>query len=434
MDHSLLSRLQPAHQSLLERVAEVAAECTMSLWLVGGVVRDLLADRPVEYDVDLVVEGDAIVLAHALAAALGGRVTATYPPFGTATVELLPSPVGWSRGLHLDLAMARVETYPAPAALPVVAPATIEQDLARRDFSINAMALDVQRTAQGVGSTCLLDPYQGQRDLEGRLLRVLHDQSFNDDPTRILRGLRQAARMSLTFEPHTRMLLGRALAQQRLEATSPDRIRTELCLALDEPYPDEVLCCADRLGITEHVVAPLVWSESIARRCEQARSLERDSEQGRAENHYLLVAGLLCYDLTPAEREALIMRYRLPGDAARLLRDLEPAQSCVEHLMAADLQPSELDRLLAPLSEPTLLVLRCAEPGAVAAAIRRYQEHLRHLKPCLNGNDLQRLGIARGPQLGEMLRHLRAARLDGIVSSCEEEEAWVLCRAGGTNE
>ncbi|NJN68250.1 MAG: hypothetical protein HC884_16820, partial [Chloroflexaceae bacterium] len=161
-DPHLLQGVSPELRNILSRTVRVAARMSEnpggSLWLVGGVVRDLLLALPIERDIDLVVEGDAIALAHALAAHLGGDVAASHEPFGTATVVLEAGPPG--PALHLDLAMARIETYPHPAALPVVQPTTIAHDLARRDFSINAMALEILATDEGdVFPGRLLDPF-----------------------------------------------------------------------------------------------------------------------------------------------------------------------------------------------------------------------------------------------------------------------------------
>jgi tRNA nucleotidyltransferase (CCA-adding enzyme) len=421
-DAALLSGLSQPLQALLGRAAALAQVQQVTLWLVGGVVRDLLRSQPIERDLDLMVEGDAVAFAHMLAADLEGTVSAAHHAFGTATVILEQFHAGaMAHPLALDLARTRVEQYPQPAALPVVQPAGIDQDLRRRDFSINALALPVRTVAGHLAPTTLLDPFGGRHDLAAGRLRVLHDASFDDDPTRILRGLRLAARLGFHLEPHTQTLLAEALARSRLEATSPDRIRTELCLALAEPQPEEVLRLADAWGVTPHIFAPLHWSAALAARCAHARATDAISLNPL---HY---AGLLTYDLTAEERNDLAVRYRLPGDAVRLLRELDALQAIRDQLTPT-LRNSELDHLLQPFGAVTLAVVRAAEPPPIPDVIAYYLTHLRPVTQLLDGHALQRLGISPGPQLGQILRELRAARLDNLVATRADEEAWAMQR------
>lgn len=423
-DADLLTALSQPLQDILVRAATLAHDQQVTLWLVGGVVRDLLLEQPIERDLDLMVEGDALALAAALAAALGGTVSATHPAFGTATVVLAQGDGGETAPpLTLDLARTRLEHYPYPAALPLVQPASIDQDLRRRDFSVNAIALrvDIMNGGSQLAPTTLLDPFDGKRDLAAGILRVLHERSFDDDPTRILRGLRLASRLNLQLEPHTRLLLAAALEHARLEATSSDRVRTELCLALEEPRPEAVLRLADAWGVTPHLFAPLHWSVALVSRCERARS---DQPAILSPQHY---AGLLTYDLTPAERNELTAHYRLPGEAARRLREISAVQALRDQL-GTGLRNSELDQLLRPFDPVTLEVVRASEPAPIPAIIEHYLTKLRPVTALLNGHALQRLGIPAGPQLGQLLREVRAARLDGLVVTHADEEAWVLQR------
>jgi tRNA nucleotidyltransferase (CCA-adding enzyme) len=421
-DSALLSGLSQPLQALLVRAAALAQVQQVTLWLVGGVVRDLLLEQPIERDLDLMVEGDAVAFGRMLAADLEGTVSAAHRAFGTATVILEKFHAeAMAHPLALDLARTRVEQYPQPAALPVVQPAGIDQDLRRRDFSINAIALPVRTVDGHLAPTTLLDPFEGRQDLAAGRLRVLHDVSFDDDPTRILRGLRLAARLGFHLEPHTQTLLAGALTRGRLEATSPDRIRTELCLALAEPQPEEVLRLADAWRVTPHIFAPLHWSAALAARCVRARAAEATSLNPL---HY---AGLLTYDLTAEERNDLAVRYRLPGDAARLLRELNALQAIRDQL-THNLRNSELDHLLRPFGVVTLEVVRVAEPSPIPEVITHYLVHLQPAMQLLDGHALRRLGILPGPQLGQILRELRAARLDGLIATRADEEAWAMQR------
>lgn len=433
----LLASLTPQLQSILKQAATVAESHNTRLWLVGGVVRDMLLHLPIERDIDLVIEGDAIALAHSLAPILNGAVVASHQPFGTATIAIPHAPpLHTSHGqepengyIHLDLATARTEYYPHPASLPIVQPATIAEDLARRDFSINAMAIDICATADGeITTTTFLDPFNGQHDVRERVLRALHNESFTDDPTRILRGVRLMSRLEGHIEPHTASLLHIAFEQQRLQHTSPDRIRTELCLALQEPRPDEVLRIADELAVTPHIFPALHWSDTLATRCTCAAHRIASANQSIAQAHLTQsFIGLLTYDFTQAERQALIQRYRLPGDAARLLREVDNIRAIVAELSSPGLRHSELDRLLSRYGQSTLTVVACAEPAPIPEHIAHYQT-IRTVTPLLDGHALQRLGVAPGPQLGQLLRQLRAAKLDGLLPTYADEEAWVLNR------
>lgn len=392
----------------------------VGLWLVGGVVRDLMLGRPLSRDIDLAVEGEVGALAAGLAAATGGRVAASHAAFGTATVEV-PAPGGGEQ-IVVDLARTRVERYARPAALPEVAPAPIAADLIRRDFSVNAMALELRADGGTLQAGRLLDPFGGQGDLAAGRLRLLHEASLRDDPTRILRGIRLAARIGLGPEPATAAQIAAALAAGSLGLLTPERALAELCLALAEPRPDAALQTADRWGATPQLVPGLSWSERLGARSERCAAGAAGVEQGP-----LVWAGVLLYDLGPEELAGVAARYPLPGEAAALLRQIPPLRALAPGLGEGGAN-SQIDRLLRPYATAAISVLHYAEPAAAAAA-SRYLRALRPARAPLDGNDLRRLGIGPGPALGRLLEGLRAATLDGQVTSRAEAEAWVLARA-----
>lgn len=412
----MLAGLSGPWQELLGKVATIAQVQGANLWLVGGVVRDLLLGITLGRDLDLAVEGDTSSLAAKLVTTLGGKVVAKHEAFGTATVLL---PFTSQTSLNLDLARTRTETYPAPGALPIVQPAQITADLARRDFSLNALAVPILLTAGKLYLGNLLDPFKGKEDLARKQLRILHPQSFIDDPTRILRGLRLLARLDLEMEAQTQEFLALALTQRCFETVTSERIQTELCLTLDEPEPAKVLLLADKFGITAQIFAPLHWSEQLDSRVKHGI---RDHPQKT-----LLAAGLLTYDLQAVEREALIDRYRLPGEVARLLREVNKVKALSSHLADPKvLRNSDLDLLLRTFSKVALEVVSIAEDHSLAGErIKHYLTQLREIKPTLDGRDLQTLGIKPGPKLGQILAELRAARLDGLVGTEAEERMWV---------
>ncbi|MCK4409578.1 MAG: CCA tRNA nucleotidyltransferase, partial [Candidatus Eisenbacteria sp.] len=222
----LLSRVPEPDLNLLRSLGALADERGTTAYVVGGVVRDLFLGVT-NYDMDVVVETDAVDFAEAAAAVLGGSVKA-HTRFGTV-ILVLPG------GRKIDLATARSEVYERPGALPTVTPGTMESDLKRRDFTINSMALVLN--ADGLGT--LLDPFGGRRDLTNQILRVLTDVSFEDDPTRILRGVRFCARFGLSMEPVTEALLRRAVGKRLTDTVSGERLLNELKLILseDDPWP-----------------------------------------------------------------------------------------------------------------------------------------------------------------------------------------------------
>lgn len=417
--NALLARLPVEHRAALLQAAQLARKRAARLWLVGGAVRDALCALPLGRDLDLAVEGDAPALARDLAHAIGGRLRAAHAAFGTATVE---APQSGRPPLILDLAAARIERYPRPGALPEVMPASIEVDLHRRDFSVNAMAMEVFVEQGQLHAGPILDPCGGRADLAADRLRLLHAQSLRDDPTRLLRGIRLAARLGLTPEPATAAQIDQAIAGDYLGLVSAERTLAELCLCLEERRPDQALRIADAWKLTPQVAPGLTWSESLAARAERLAT----TGTAKAPNGPLVWAGVLLYDLDPARLATLMARYPLPTEAARLLREL-PALRTVAAQLTSDLPNSEIDRLLRPFSSVAVIVLRYAEPAATAIT-ERYLRHLRHLRPPLDGNDLKRLGIAPGPLLGQTLDALRAATLDGEVRTREEAESWVRQR------
>ena len=209
LSSQIIKQLPAELVRFMQVAGEVARRQGRSLYLVGGVVRDLLLERT-NLDLDLVVEGDAISLASQLAASYQAEIT-THPHFGTAKLK-------WDRW-SVDLATARSETYPWPGALPRVKPGSLESDLWRRDFTVNAMAVQLDPGHYGE----LIDRYRGRYDLEHKLIRVLHGKSFTDDATRIWRGLRYEQRLNFQLDPTTLKLLKRDIP--RLDTISGDRIR-----------------------------------------------------------------------------------------------------------------------------------------------------------------------------------------------------------------
>jgi len=359
-------------------------------WVVGGAVRDLLLGR-VPGDLDVVVEGDAVAVARRAAARLGGDVV-VHDRFGTATVR--------AGAGAFDVAGARRETYAQPGALPdVELGAALEDDLARRDFSVNTFAL---RVVDGE-----LVAWPGARaDLDARLLRVLHDGSFLDDPTRLLRLARYAARLGFAVEPATERLAADAIAHGALDTVSGERLGAELRLLAREPQPAALLEL-ERRGLGATLLPGFAVDAALVER-----------------------ALALCAEAGDARRDLVALAAAVGGTAglAERLRTLGfPAAETEAIVAAADApaltgaRPSEADAALARL--PVEAAVLAAAAGSAPA--RDWLVRDRHAQLAIGGNDLLAAGL-EGPAVGAGLRAARAALLDGTAPDREAQLAAAL--------
>lgn len=413
----LLSRLREtlpeAASRALTAVVEAAEEQGRTLYLVGGCVRDLALGRGL-VDVDVAAEGEVDSLAAAAASALGGRVVG-HREFGTVTLE--------ADGARIDLAMARAETYTRPGALPRVKPASVEEDLARRDFTINALALALCGKERGR----LLDPFGGWNDLRRGVVRVLHPRSFIDDATRILRAVRYAARLGFRLERRTALALRRDASY--LDAISGARLRQELLRLLTEDAPETALLFAQRLGVLAAVHPALRFDRRLAAAFRAARRREVPLSPE-------VCLALLGTPLLQDEASAVARRLVLSGRERRALEGAAAVRGVLDELARPRSRPSRVVELLEVHPEPALRAWSLVAPSPTARRrLGRYLGCWRYVKPVVDGRALQRLGVPRGPLVGEAIRMLRAARLDGRVRSREGEVAALrrfLARRGGS--
>lgn len=406
----------PARQ-LLDRVAAEAHAHGLTPYLVGGSVRDLILGRAT-LDLDIVVGGDALMLARVVHDAVGGEQIARlrlHETFGTATLL-------FADGLHLDLITARRERYPAPGALPVVTPGTIDDDLRRRDFTINALAL---RLEPG-GSATLLDPLGGRDDLARGLVRVLHDTSFRDDPTRLLRGLRYAGRLGYAFAPHTDALCRAALADGALRTVSIQRIGHELIRIFEEARAAAILDLAARYGLFTALPVALRWDAATRQAFPLLdahwHTLPAANRFARWEARFaLLVVGY-----PPAEARAIANRLSLPSGAMLLSEQV----ARLRELLAATALPATdaaLGRLLDPFAPAALVAFAAwSDDENRRTALLRYLTEIRPLTPTLTGDALRALGVPPGPIYREALAALRDRKRDNPAVTVEDERAFLL--------
>ena len=399
-------RLPAELAGFMQAVGAIAAYQGEHLYLVGGVVRDLLLGRA-NLDLDLVVDGNAVDLAQQAANITQGKLT-VHRRFGTARLR-------WGKW-SIDFAGARSETYDRPGALPRVKAGSLTDDLFRRDFTINAMAVRLNPGRYGD----LIDVHHGREDLERKLVRILHDGSFTDDATRIWRALRYQQRLDFDLEADTRRLLARDVAM--LDTISGDRIRHELELVLREAQPEKALRRAQELGVLSKLHPALKADERLSATFQRARMLTSPGTQ--LPSIYL---ALLAYQLTDGEAEDFVSFLRLPGRLAQVLRDGQRLKPALDSVADDSLSPSRVYAALQGYSPAALLAgVVVADSPVVRRNIGLFLDRFRYVRPALTGDDLKELGVAPGPGIGELLERLRAARLDGSVTTRQEERELVM--------
>jgi len=395
-------------RQLLELVKDISGQAAKQgkrVYLVGGVVRDLLLGYP-NFDLDLVVEGDAVKLAQRVAETSRAKLLAHHR-FGTAKLRY--------ENFTLDLATARKETYAKPGALPTVTPGTLKDDLVRRDFSINAMAISLAANDYGE----LVDPYQGKSDLEHRLIRVLHTGSFSDDATRILRAVRYEQRFGFEFEAQTAQLLKRDLPT--LDTISGDRIRHELELIFKEKQPEFVINRLGELGVLP-IISPFLKGDGwIAEKFDRARRLKKPTQLPS------LYFCLLIYSFSKTGIEQFLARLNISAKLSRAMRDTLRLKTNLPLLDRPSLKPSEIYYLLREYEPLAIQVNAIASDSSmVHRHLQLFLTELRYVRTSLNGEELKRLGISAGPEMGQVLQVLHKAKLDGEVRTKADEKKLAL--------
>ncbi len=431
LDQRMATTLPAPLLELIKQAGAMAGEMGFPLYAVGGFVRDLLMGQP-NLDIDLVVEGDAIYLAHELARRLGGHVR-SHRRFGTAKwilPESLRTALNAALPESLDFATARTEFYERPTALPTVERSSIKQDLHRRDFTINTLAIRLTPDRWGE----LLDFYGGRRDLDEGIVRVLHSLSFVEDPTRILRAVRFEQRFSFQIEPRTEELIGNAL--DLLDRVSPERVRHELELILAEAEPERAFCRLSELRVLAVLHPDLRcdgWSQSKAAELRGSMAHVRDPESHTpppmtlaADAGPRLYMALLTYHLPIDSLRSFIEKYHLRKSYRDLLEEISRLREQLSLLGRNDMKPSEVVVILDETSDEARLLIRVvADSWLARQRLDQYQRRLRFVRPVLTGDDLRDMGLPPGRLYSQILERLRAARVDGEITAREEEEALV---------
>lgn len=425
--------LPPARLALIKTIAEEALHHHLPIYVVGGFVRDLILERP-SIDFDLVVEGDAIALARALEKKYGGKVT-SHSRFGTAKWQIgsirseLIEKIKGDGGLKaedlpdsLDLISARTEFYNYPTALPTVERGSIKLDLHRRDFTINTLALRLD----GRHYATLYDFWGGMNDIKKKLVRVLHSLSFVDDPTRMLRAVRFEQRFNFRIESRTLQLMNEA--HDLLKQVSGDRLRHELDLILAEENPVSALNRLEELNLLSAIHPDLHWDSSASKALLRVLKEPLDPAWQLPEvlgNQSIRNALAYMVWLIPFPPESS----RAICERLKLSHHLQNAILSGNLLMAElpDLVGQSPSRVVARLEEaplPALYAIICLCPGKeICELLNRYATEWRKVQPMTDGYTLHAMGIEPGPVYRRILWALRAAWLDGKITTREQENA-----------
>lgn len=430
----------PHTWQVLQHIAQAAQDRGWQLYLVGGVVRDLWRTvlepdlQPAFKDIDLVVDGCAngdragVELAQAVQQLYPEAQLNVYGNFQTAALNWdAAAPCG---ALGIDIATARTETYAYPAANPDVTPSAIERDLYRRDFTVNAMAYCL--TAPQAGR--VLDFFGGQLDGRSRHLRVMHPNSFIEDPTRIFRGVRFAVRFGFRFEPATEVWLrdaiasgiyGRSLADHPRAPALTTRLKTELKTTFSASYwrpAVEYLTDLEawRCLHPHLVVTPEIW--------QQLQRLQRGLQRFDPEqtfSHWQLCLALILKQLPTGDAGQVARNLQLSEATLKRLQQFPTVYGELSRQLQPETPPSAIASHLQPHSVPLLVLLLMTVPRPQRRQIWRYLTHWSPVKPPLNGNDLFALGYPRGPQYRTLLNAVRDATLDGNIQTREDAIAYL---------
>ena len=407
----LLSKIPEELKTIINKLREQALAQDLKVYLVGGFVRDMILGVK-NLDLDVVVEGDGIKFAEDFIKLQDSKIT-VHKHFGTATVLL-------HSGLKIDFSSARKEVYPKPAHLPIVSPGSLKDDLFRRDFTINAMAINLIDGG-------IVDYFGGQDDLGSKKIRVLHDLSFKDDPTRILRAVRFEQRFNFIIEPKTLKLLKVAVRLKMLEKVQPHRTRDDLILMLKENNPLDNIVRIKRLVGFNFIypkLNPSVKNFAYLRSLEkEIKWFDKNYPQRRGLDAWLIYLIGLVDPLKPLAIRNICDRFGMrKGEEKRMLGPKQITRKFIVDLSNPKIKPARIFALLNPLSYETVIALRAKYNNRVLKRnIADFLEIYNGMCIFISGDDLHCLGLSPGPRYQEIFTLVLNAKLNGEVKSKEEE-------------
>lgn len=407
-------KLPPHMYKFLVLAGEVADELAVGAYLVGGCVRDMLRGEE-NLDIDIVIEGDGIAFAKKLAERIGGRVKA-HERFGTAVIS--------KDDFKLDVATARTEYYESPAALPKVEMSSIKKDLYRRDFTINTIAVKLNKKDFGL----LLDFFGGQRDLKDRAIRVLHNLSFVEDPTRAFRAIRFSERFGFKLTRHTENLIKIAVRMNIFEKLSGSRLYDEVMLILNETDPIRSLKKLGSYELLKVIHPKIVFSSALEELFQSIHDtvswfdllfLKEKCEKG------LLYMMALLYSLSQEERKAALDRLNVPPKSKEQIMNGLIAANEIQRMLKPD-DPVKIYHLLIGYDlESILFSMAIMKDSEKKKAISKFLVELKDTKPYLKGEDLKNIGIQPGPLYSEILKRILDEKLMKRLKTKDEEIEFV---------
>ncbi|MDP2939382.1 MAG: hypothetical protein Q8O13_04785 [Candidatus Omnitrophota bacterium] len=412
MENNLLENLNPELKKTLKIIGKKADASKIRAFVVGGFVRDILLKKD-NLDLDIVVEASAINFARHLLKLILGKLT-IHNKFNTATLV--------SQKFRIDFTTARRETYAHPSALPDIYPGTIRDDLFRRDFTINAMAISLNQSSFGK----LMDFFGGQKDLSQKKIRILHELSFADDPTRILRAIRFKERFNFVIEKRTAYLMKQALKSKALLLVKPPRIFDELIHILKEEKPAKYILSIKRICGFEFIDPRIKLDSFIIKLLKEAERqiswFQVDFAKKRKLDSWLIYFMILLNKVNIKTVYKIIHRFNLKrGDTKRII-SCKNITNTERILNKKILKLSEIFKVLEPLSYEVILLIKIkSNSPLVRKRIITFFKILNGLKLATNGEDLKRLGLKQGKSLGLLLERLLHKKIDGLLKTKQAE-------------
>ena len=413
-----LEKLPKEAQGLIRLAARLASRQNVSSYLVGGFVRDLLLGSS-NLDLDIVVEGDGIKFAEELAGPLKARLI-RHRQFGTASLVLR------SDG-KIDITTARKEFYPEPASLPVVSPGTLKDDLFRRDFTINTLAIRISSKK----STELIDFFQGKNDLKEKKIRILHDLSFIDDPTRILRAIRFEQRYDFTIESNTLRQLKKATKIKMINKVGPQRLRDELILILKEARPLKPLKRIKELSGFSFINRNLSLTNTdfsfLSRLGKEIAWFKARHMRRRRLDSWLIYFMGMIDGLSLREVKSICRSFVFRQGEEKRILDYKRLQDKIFSLLKHhSVKPSRIYRILEPLSYEVILSIKAKYQNEnLRGHIQDFLAMYNGVRIFTGGQDLQALGLVPGPGYQKIFHQVLDARIDGQIKTRDEELGFI---------
>lgn len=399
----------------LIKVGEIASSLGYNAFIVGGVVRDLIL-RKLNYDIDIVVEGDSLKLVQNFAKLRDVKIT-EHRKFGTARLT-------FKDGKTIDVATARIEYYPSPASLPTIESGSLKLDLYRRDFTINTLAIKLNPSSFGE----LIDYFGGLRDIKEGIIRVLHNLSFVEDPTRILRALRFEVRFNFKISKHTMYLIKNAIKMDIFRLISGSRLFTELELIFQEDEPHKILDKIDQLGIIGYIHKDINWKKIrplFLKSMEVMRWYELLYTSVKI-NKNLVYLLCLFHKLSYEETKTVLKNMSVQGQIYKAILDTKKREHSIEASLEKMKEIYEVYFLLKDLSiECGLYFMAKSGNENIRKAISLYFTELWKIKTYITGEDLKALGYEPSPMFSKIFQELLKERIKGNIKTKDDEIEWV---------